>query len=93
MRQLSIDETQYVSGGIGFTFFLSVLAGATGCSRFNTTFYDGMWWGTVGFIAGLPLYGVGALVTGPLGFMGGAVEGFVGHVVGSFFYNPTPKTA
>ncbi|MBS0285848.1 MAG: hypothetical protein JSR17_00610 [Proteobacteria bacterium] len=87
MKELSCHEIEQVSGGIGFTFFLAVLSGATGGSRANTTILDGMWWGTVGFVAGLPFMGVGALVLGPLGFMGGVIEGFAGHVIGSLFHN------
>ena len=92
MKELSIQQTNEISGGVGFTFLLSMIAGATGVSRFDTAMMDGLWWGTIGFIAGLPLMGVGALITGPLAFTGGAIEGFVGHAIGSIFYNPPQPT-
>lgn len=84
MKELSITDSKHVSGGIGFTLVLSMLAGASGFSREKTLVYDAAWWGAVGFIAGIPMYGVGAFVTGPLGVVGGLVEGYVGHAIGSF---------
>lgn len=85
MRYLSATDIQDVSGGIGFTFVLAMLNGASGGSRRNTTLYDGLWWGTVGFISGIPMYGIGAFVTGPVGFACGAVEGYLGYTLGSLF--------
>ncbi len=88
MKNLSVYETHQVSGGIGFTFFLSALSGATGGSLAKTITYDGLWWGFCFGIAGLPFYLVGAAVTAPIGFCLGAAEGLIGHAIGSIFYNP-----
>ncbi len=87
MRELNSIESQQVSGGVELAFFLSIISGATGCSQSNTIAYSALWGGLVGGVAGLPLFIVGSLVTAPIGFVFGALEGLIGYKIGSLFYH------
>lgn len=87
MRELNSIETQNVAGGFEPAFVLSILAGATGCSQSNTVTYSALWGGFVFGLAGLPYFIVGAAFTAPIGFLLGAVDGFIGYKIGSLFYN------